>query len=158
MKIEAIRIHGKNGPEEKTRWTAALVMPRFSEEAEGRERLNAFYERLAEEARGAAARLSCTVLSELKIACREDTFYSLVLDFLFYRGRRMLRCERLTDTRLWNGTALPPPREVGRRIPKNGGWYFDGKRYVLYQNVFTPEQGSGVRRSAYGIFLPEEVF
>ncbi len=158
MKIEKIRLTARSSPDETGTWSVTLMLPHFYEEAEGYERLNAFYTRLAEAVKTRAAALSCTVLSEMKIACVEDTFYSLVLDFLFYRGRDMIDCKRLTDTRRWDGIALPPPRAVKRCVPANGGWYFDGEHYVLYQNTFTPEGGSGVRRSAYRSFLPEELF
>ena len=158
MKIEKIRLHARHAPEDRSFWSMALILPRFSEEAAGYERLTAFYAALADAVQKRAAALSCAALSEMKVACVEDTFYSLVLDFLFYQGRDLIDCKRLTDTRRWDGIALPPPRPVKRQIPRNGGWYFDGEHYILYQNTFTPEEGVGVRRSAYGIFLPETVF
>ena len=127
MRIEGV-MHRAKG--EEARWSVSLLLPRFSEESEGAERLSGFYRRLAEAVEGAAARLSCTAVGELRVACREDTFYSLVIDLLFYRGRDLVACHRVTDTRLWSGIALPPPKAVRRRIPKNGGWYFDGRRYV----------------------------
>jgi hypothetical protein len=155
MKIETVRLHARGIATEEGRWSAFLLFPHFTEEAEGQERLNAFYGQLFETVKQTAARLSCTVIGDTVVACREDTFYSLVLDLLFYRGRDLIACQRLADTRLWSGIVLPPPKEVRRRIPKHGGWYFDGKRYVLFQNTFTPEQGSGVRRSAYRRFFLE---
>lgn len=158
MKIEKVRIHLKQAPEETARWSVALVLPRFAETCEGLARLTDFYARLAETVQERARYLRGTVFSDMKIACVEDTFYSLVLDFLFYQGRQLIACERLCDTRSWDGMILRPPRSVKRCIPKNGGWYFDGEHYVLYQNTFTPEKGSGVRRSAYGIFFPETFF
>ncbi len=158
MRIETERLHADGVNGEAGRWSASLLFPRFTEEVEGRERLNAFYGRLAEAIERAAEDLSCAAVSELTVACREDTFYSLILDVLFFRGRDLIACHRVADTRLWNGIALPPPREVRRRIPKNGGWYFDGRRYILFQNSFTPEQGSGVRRSAYRRFFGETCY
>ncbi len=158
MKIDKIRLNARHAPEEPSLWSMALLLPRFSEEAAGYERLTAFYAALADAVRVRAAALSCAVLSELKVACVEDTFYSLVLDFLFYQGRDLIDCKRLTDTRRWDGIALPPPRLVKRQIPRDGGWYFDGEHYILYQNTFTPAEGIGVRRSAYGIFFPETKF
>lgn len=155
MKIETM-MHRAKGQEGG--WSTHLLLPWFGEEVEGQERLNGFYGRLSEAVDRAAERLSGTVIGEMRVACREDTFYSLLLDFLFFRGRDLIACHRVADTRLWNGMVLSPPREVRRRIPKNGGWYFDGRRYVLYQNNFTPEQGSGVRRSAYRRFFREEYY
>lgn len=158
MKIDKIRVNARHAPEEPSLWSMALLLPRFSEETAGYERLTAFYATLADAVQARAMALSCAVFSEMKVACNEDTFYSLVLDFLFYKGRDLIDCKRLTDTRRWDGIALPPPRPVKRQIPKNGGWYFDGEHYILYQNTFTTAEGVGVRRSAYGIFLPETIF
>ncbi|MBQ4064821.1 MAG: hypothetical protein IJD10_01835 [Clostridia bacterium] len=157
MKIEEVRIRDRGGEGEGL-WSVSLLFPRFTEEAEGHERLNDFYRKLAEAVCGAAQGLSCTALSEMRVVCDEDTFYSLVLDVLFYRNRNLIACKRIADTRLWKGIALPPPKEVGRCVPKNGGWYYNGEQYVLFQNTFTPEQGSGVRRSEYRKFLTEEIF
>lgn len=158
MKIETVRISARNTPDEPRRWSVALCLPCFSEDVPGYEALTDFYERLAEAVTERAKALSCTVFSHVKLACAEDSFYSLVLDFLFFRGRDMTDCQRLTDTRRWDGILLPPPRQVKRQIPPRGGWYFDGENYVLFDNTFTPEQGVRARRSSYGIFLPETVF
>ena len=158
MKIEKIRILDRNAPDDSHPWSITLYLPRFSKDTAGRERLTAFYGTLADAVKKRAKALSCAVFSEMRVTCIEDTFYSLVLDVLFYRGRDLVDCQRLTDTRRWDGIALAPPKPVKRRVPRNGGWYFDGNQYILYQNTFTSDQGLGVRRSAYGRFLPEEVF
>ena len=158
MKIEKSRWIAHASPEEATRWSMALILPRFGEEVTGREVLADFYAALAEAIRQKAVALSCTVFSEWRLACEEDTFYSLVLDVLFYRGRDLVDCQRIADTRRWDGILLPPPRAVKRCVPPNGGWYFNGVDYILYQNTFSREKGAGVRRSAYGKFFQETVY
>ncbi len=142
---------------EGTGASVLLIWPRFPETAEGYGALTDFYRRLAEAVETYAVARDCAVLGEMTVACQEDTFFSLVLDLLAYRGSVMTDCRRVCDTRSWEGLALPPPRWVRRRIPRGGGWYFDGEHYRVYENTFTPERGSGVRRSGYRVFLPETV-
>ncbi|MBQ4065737.1 MAG: hypothetical protein IJD10_06515, partial [Clostridia bacterium] len=73
MYIEKCRVTRKVSAEGKGIQTVSLLLPHFTEQAEGWEGLNGFYEKVANPVCERAAALACTVVSEMRIACAEDT-------------------------------------------------------------------------------------
>lgn len=151
MTIGRMRYADGANDDQGGRWSVSLTLPVFENE-----RIERFYDTLRETLRELAERRRCTVIVEHQVTHRDKEGYSLYLDFLWYQGRELLSCYRVSDTRRWDGVAIPPPKHLRKAVPRDGGWYRAGDRFVSYRNVYSPEQGSGVRRSAYRSFLPEE--
>lgn len=136
--------------EDGGRWSVSLTLPVFENE-----RVEGFYQTLVRTVSEVAARRGCTVIVEHRVTHRDEEGYSLYLDFLWYRERVLFACYRLSDTRRWDGIAIPPPKKKRTAVPKDGGWYREGDTFVSYRNLFS-EQGEPVRRSAYRRLIPEE--
>lgn len=134
---------------EGKRFSLLVTLPQLGES------VPPFYERLYETVRELCERRGCCLRAELVIPWREAGACSFYLDFLWYRGRELLSCYRLSDNRDAGGERLAPPRALRQSIPKNGGWFRCGEGYVTYENAFTPTLG--LRRSDYHVCLPEQV-
>ncbi len=153
---EKIVKHGCN--EDGKPYTVRIEVPCFSDDDEAGKRLNAFYHRLSEKIGQTAEENGCTVIGELHRAYSGEGIFSLYIDFFWYRGRELLACRRISDTRNAEGLELPPPSKLKRKLPGNGGWYYDGSSCVIYENKFTPGAEQGVRRSQYYRFFAETRF
>ncbi len=130
-----------------------LELPLFSEECEAGRRLNDFYRILGQRLTEGAAAHGCVLLGELYPACNDGRIISFYLDLLCYRGRELIAIRRISDTRTEEGLVPLLPSALRRKLPKNGGWYYDGTDCVIYENRFTPGTGQGVRRSEYRRFI-----
>lgn len=137
-----------------------LELPVFSLQADKAkddpsERINGFYDKLSQTLRSAAEKNCCTVLSELRVTYRSEDMYSLYINIFYFREKELIGCRRVSDTRGSDGIMLLPPKKINKHIPKNGGWYYDGKNHVVFENLFKAGDGAGVRRSQYGRFFGE---
>lgn len=128
-----------------------MELPIFS--GEESERINSFYERLTASAAVLAGAVGGNLIGELHVTCIGD-IASLYIDFFGYRGRELVFCRRISDTRGTDGNVIPPPKKVRRQIKSGGGWYTDGTNFYVYDNSFTVGSGAGVRRLEYYKFFP----
>ena len=148
MDIIGIRRADGGENEEGKRFSLLMTLPQIDGE------VPPFYECLYQTVRELCRRRGCTLRGEMVISYRDAVSYSLYLDFVWYRGRELLSCYRIALSRMADGTLLPPPKHLRKRIPKNGGWYRTKEDCVLFRNAFTA--GEGIRRSAYRSRIPEE--
>lgn len=150
MNIVGIRRADGGENEEGRRFSLAMTLPQIDGE------IPPFYERLYQTVRELCRRRGCTLRSEMVISYQDAVSYSLYLDFLWYRGRELLSCYRIALSRMADGTLLPPPKHLRKRIPKNGGWYRTKDTCVLFYNAF--RVGETIRRSAYRSRILEECY
>ena len=153
---EKIIRHGCN--ENGKLYTVRMEIPSFPDDDETGKHLNDFYHRLSDKIEQTAEKHGCTVIGELHRAFSEEGLFSLYIDFLWYKERKLLACRRISDTRTSDGLEVPLPFKMKKKLPKEGGWYYDGSNCVIYENKFTPGAEQGVRRSQYYKFFTETRF
>ncbi len=153
MNIEIKRIIKTVSGNDGKNYNLRLEIPFFSEEDGEGKKLNVFYENFAKKLEENAMKNSCTIISELhKAFCGED-FFSLYIDILWYRGRELLACRRVSDTRR-AGYEIRPPKGL-KKLSNKRGWYYNGKDCVFYENNFTLGAEKNIRRSEYYKFFSE---
>lgn len=139
---EKIKISGDN-------YTLRLEMPRFYKENTELEHLNSFYGKLVKALEKNASFGGYIIVSELKRAYCSDKMTSIYLDIYWYKDGRLVSCKRISDTRDSEGFELRPPKKIKNKIPKKGGWFYDGNNAVIYKNDFITGEEQKLRRSEY---------
>ena len=151
MNIETKRIIKNVCGADGKNYTVRLEIPFFSADMV---RLNEFYEKLAEKLEENAIKNNCTIISELHKTFEDNNIFSVYIDLLWYRGKELLACHRICDTRRSDGYEIRPPKGI-KKLSQKSGWYYTDADFIVYENRFDPDTAKVVRRSEYSKFFFE---
>ncbi len=126
-----------------------LTLPCFNDGGAVGEKLSELILKIADAIEASAVSGGFNAVSEFFVPCCTDSVISIAVDLFCYKNNALIDCLRLSSTRDRDGFEVIPPKKLSKKIPKNGGWYFDGKTAVIYQNNFISGDETGLRRSEY---------